>query len=192
MADNTHCGGTRIALVVAVADNGVIGRGGGLPWHLPDDLKHFKAVTWGKPILMGRRTFESIGRALPGRRNLVLSRTSVVDEEKAALGVEYVASLQEACERVRGVPELAVIGGAQLYELALPFASVIFLTRVHASVEGDVRFSLQGTRAGAKGATGWQEWREVERSEHPADERHAYAMSFIRLERSVPHPSTDL
>jgi dihydrofolate reductase len=159
----------RIALVVAVADNGVIGRHGGLPWHLPDDLKFFKSVTMGKPMLMGRRTFESIGRPLPGRRNIVL--TSATPE--LPTGVERVASLEAALALVADVAELCVIGGATLYAQTLPQAQRLYLTRVHASVEGDVRFPP------------WiaSEWRELDRSEHPADARHAYAFSLLTLER---------
>ena len=175
----------RLALVVAVADNGVIGRQGGLPWHLPDDLRHFKAVTLGKPILMGRRTFQSIGRPLPGRRNLVLSRTAsdagLRDEANA---VEYVRSLEEACERTADCEELCVIGGAQLYRLALARATRIYLTRVHAAVQGDAYFDLAGQPARAQGRDEVSDgWREVSRREHPADARHAYAMSFVQLER---------
>src|ERR1700685_2722330 len=106
----------RVALVVAMADNGVIGRGGGLPWHLPDDLKYFKVVTFGKPVLMGRRTFESIGKPLPGRRNLVLTR----DQTAAAPGVEYVHSVDEARAMSVEAAELCVIGGAEVFALALP------------------------------------------------------------------------
>lgn len=161
----------RVALVAAVADNGVIGRAGRLPWHLPDDLRHFKAVTFGKPVLMGRHTFESIGRALPGRRNLVLTRGSGAE----AAGVEYVADLTAALERARGAAEICVIGGAQLYALALPLCTRIYLTRVHAQVEGDVHFP----------AVDWDEWQEIARSEHAADARHAYAMSFVELARTL-------
>jgi dihydrofolate reductase len=161
-----------IALVVALADNGVIGRDGRLPWHLPDDLKHFRAVTWGKPLLMGRRTFESIGRALPGRRNLVLTSASTGPPP----GVEYVRDLSSALESTRGAAELCVIGGAQLYALALPQATRLYMTRVHAQVEGDVRFPALEVRG----------WREVVREEHATDDRHAYAMSFIELERAIP------
>jgi dihydrofolate reductase len=155
-----------IALVVAVADNGVIGRAGRLPWHLPDDLKHVKRVTMGKPILMGRRTFESIGRALPGRRNLVLSRSNALE----AAGIERVSSLEEARARVRDADELCVLGGAEVYALALPLASCIYLTQVHADVSGDTYFQLK-----------LEGWTEVARTEHPADDRHAYAMSFVEL-----------
>jgi dihydrofolate reductase len=162
---------TLLSLVVAIADNGVIGREGGLPWHLPDDLRHFKAVTLGKPVLMGRRTFESIGRALPGRRNLMLSRGAT----PAVPGVECVATLAEALQRCAPAEELCVIGGAGVYAAALPLATRIHLTRVHASPAGDVHFPQ----------IDWATWRETLRSEHAADERHAHAMSFITLERQA-------
>jgi dihydrofolate reductase len=164
--------GVSIACVVAVADNGVIGRSGALPWHLPDDLRHFKAVTLGKPLLMGRRTHESIGRALPGRRNLVLSRHA--PRSAVPAGVEYVASLEAACALVGDAAELCVIGGAAVYALALPYATRLYLTQVHAGVAGDTFFPLHELG----------DWRECERVEHPADERHAHAMSFLRLERA--------
>lgn len=159
----------RISLIVAVSENGVIGRGQKLPWHLPADLQHFKALTIGKPILMGRRTFASIGRALPGRRNLVLSRSARV----AVAGVETVASIDEAIERCAGAGELCVIGGAEVYALALPRATHIHLTRVHAQIDGDVLFP----------ALDPAQWRETTRQMHMVDAKHEYAMSFITLER---------
>jgi dihydrofolate reductase len=159
----------QISLVVAVADNGVIGRGGALPWHLPDDMKHFRAVTMGKPVLMGRRTFESIGRPLPGRRNLVLTRGN----GPAVDGVEVVRTVEAACELAADVPELCVIGGAEVYAVTLPHASCIYLTQLHGAVEGDAWFPLDELKA----------WHEVHRTEHSADERHAYAMSFVTLKR---------
>jgi dihydrofolate reductase len=176
--------------VVAVADNGVIGRGGTLPWHLPDDLKHFRAVTWGKPVLMGRRTFESIGKPLPGRRNLVLSRAGLKAAAGtgmgasagagtgavtggAAVGVERFTSFEEAVDAARDAAELCVIGGADVFALALPRATRVYLTRVHGSVPGDVFFPLSELSG----------WRELQRLEHAADERHAHAMSFLTLER---------
>jgi dihydrofolate reductase len=161
----------RIALVVAMADNGVIGKGGGLPWHLPDDLKHFKAVTFGKPVLMGRRTFESIGKPLPGRRNLVMTRGAAA----AVPGVEYVGSVEQARSLAAGAAELCVIGGAEVFTLALPLAARIYLTRVHAQVTGDVYFPLRD----------FSGWRESDSVSHAADERHAYAMSFVTLERAL-------
>jgi len=159
----------RVALVVAMADNGVIGKGGGLPWHLPDDLKYFKVVTFGKPVLMGRRTFESIGKPLPGRRNLVMTRAAGV----AVPGVEYVGSVEQARSLAVGAAELCVIGGAEVFALALPLATRIYLTRVHAQVTGDVYFPLRD----------FSGWRESESVSHAADARHAYAMSFVALER---------
>src|ERR1700722_11789208 len=161
--------GSRIALVVAVADNGVIGRAGTLPWHLPDDLKFFKSVTLGKPVLMGRRTFESIGRPLPGRRNLVLTRSS----PGLPAGVEAVGDIDAALALVSDVAEGCVIGGAAVYAEARPRAQRLYLTRVHGAFAGDVYFPA------------WiaADWREIERREHPADARHAYAMSFLTFER---------
>lgn len=160
-----------IALVVAVAENGVIGRANRLPWHLPADLQHFKAVTMGKPMLMGRRTFESIGKALPGRRSLVLTR----DENFSAPGVERVGSIDDALERAHGAPELAVIGGSDVFRACLPLARRIYFTRVHAVIAGDTRFP----------DFDWHEWRCAERSARPADERNAYALTFFVLERAA-------
>ncbi len=162
----------RVALVVAMAENGVIGKDGGLPWHLPDDLKYFKVVTFGKPVLMGHRTFDSIGKPLPGRRNLVLSRAASGPEA----GVEYVRSVEQARALAAGAAELCVIGGAQVYALALPLATRIYLTRVQAVVEGDIRFPLRDFSA----------WRASDPVTHAADARHAYAMSFVTLERDQP------
>jgi dihydrofolate reductase len=164
----------RIALVVAVADNGVIGRDGRLPWHLPDDLKHFKGVTLGKPVLMGRRTFASIGKPLPGRRNLVLTHAAPPFAE----GVEAVSSIDAARALIADAPELCVIGGATVFAQLLAQAARIYLTRVHAEVAGDVHFPPWDAA----------HWRELDRREHPADARHAYAMSFVTLERAQPGP----
>jgi dihydrofolate reductase len=159
---------TLLTAVFAASENDVIGRDNALPWHLPADLAHFRRVTMGKSILMGRRTFQSIGRPLPGRRNIVLTRGDF-----AAPGVETVRSLDEALELVAGEPELANIGGAEAFRLALPRTDRIYLTRVHAVVDGDTFLpDLPAT-----------EWREVEREERAADERNAYAMTFITLDR---------
>jgi dihydrofolate reductase len=165
----------RVALVVAMADNGVIGKDGGLPWHLPDDLKYFKVMTYGKPVLMGRRTFESIGKPLPGRRNLVLTRGGAGRAPGSAPrpGIEYVNSVAQALLLAAGAAELCVIGGAEVYALALPLASRIYLTRVRAVVAGDRYFPLLD----------FPGWRTSESVSHAADERHAYPMSFQTLER---------
>lgn len=157
-----------LTAVVAVAENNVIGRDGGLPWHLPDDLKHFKAMTLGRPVLMGRRTFESIGKALPGRRNIVLTRHPL-----DIAGIETVDSLDAALRLVADAPEVAVIGGARLWRDTLPQIDRIHLTRVHAAVEGDTWFPELDAK----------QWRETGRTTQPANERNAYAMSFITLER---------
>ena len=168
-----------IAIVVAMAENRVIGRDGGLPWRLPADLARFRALTMGKPIIMGRRTHESIGRVLDGRHNIVLSnQRGFQTPDFHVRELTMVHSLKEAFKKARevasnNVKEIAIIGGASVYEQALPVADRIHLTVVHASIEGDVRFpELEpGT------------WREVSRAERGADERHGYDLSFIELVR---------
>jgi dihydrofolate reductase len=158
-----------LSLIVAMTPGRVIGRDNGLPWHLPDDLRRFKAITLGKPVVMGRRTFESIGRPLPGRRNLVLSRRT----DFAPAGVEVVRDLDAAFAAAGDAAEIMVIGGAEVYALALPRATRLYVTEVHGEVAGDVRFP----------AIDPADWQEVESVEHPADARHAHAMTFRRLER---------
>jgi dihydrofolate reductase len=160
----------KLVAVVAASDNNVIGRDNAMPWHQPADLAYFKRVTMGKPILMGRRTFESIGRPLPGRRNIVLSNSGFT-----APGVDTVRTLEEACALVAGEPVLMVIGGARLFALAMPRVEHIHLTRVHCQVEGDVFLP----------ALDPVEWREVAREERAADERNPCAMSFIELARQA-------
>ena len=157
-----------LEIVVAAARNGVIGRGNSLPWRLPDDLAFFKHTTLGHAILMGRRTWDSIGRPLPGRRNLVLTR----DPAKVGPGAEAVGSLDEALARVAGAT-LMVIGGGELYRASLPRAGVVHLTDVDANVEGDVYFPALDAAA----------WRETWSEHHACDERHAHAFTFRRLER---------
>ncbi len=124
-----------IQIIVALAENYVIGNKGEIPWHLSEDLKHFKAITTGHPVVMGRRTFESIGRVLPNRLNIMVSSTF----DKKVEGLVVVKSLKEAIELV-GDKTLMVIGGARMYEEALPLASVLHLTRIRKSVDGDTRF----------------------------------------------------
>jgi dihydrofolate reductase len=158
-----------VTLVAAVAENGVIGSGNRMPWHLPADLKRFKGLTLGKPMLMGRKTYEAIGKPLPGRRNLVLTRAT----DLHVPGIEIVHSVEEALAACADASELMVIGGAEVYRLFLPLASRMHLTRVHAPIVGDTRFPN----------CDWSEWRKVERSTHPADERNRYAMTFLVLER---------
>ncbi len=159
----------RLSLIVAVADNGVIGRDNALPWSLPADLAFFKRTTMGAPIVMGRLTFASIGRPLPGRRNIVVSRTAGF----VADGTETAVSLDEALALAGDVPEVFVIGGASLYAAALPQASRLYITEVHADVDGDRYFP----------ALDRERWRVVSRESHPADARNAHPMSFVVLER---------
>jgi dihydrofolate reductase len=129
-----------ITFYVARADNGIIGRDGGLPWRLPEDLKRFKAMTMGKPMVMGRKTFESFPRPLPGRRHLVLTR----DPAWAAEGAEVVRSVDEAIATAGDVEEIAVIGGAEIFALFMPLADRIELTEVHRFVEGDTKMPPLG------------------------------------------------
>jgi dihydrofolate reductase len=159
-----------ISLVVAMARNRVIGRDNALPWHLPEDLKHFKAVTLGKPILMGRKTFESIGKALPGRANLVLTRDAAWERP----GVVAVCSVDEALQRSAGADELAGIGGAEVFQLLMPLATRIYLTRVEADIAGDTVFPPLDR----------SEWLEVASRRVAADERNAYDMTFVTLARA--------
>lgn len=158
-----------ISLIVAMAQNGVIGRGNSLPWRLPEDLRRFKQFTLGKPVLMGRKTFESIGAPLSGRSNLVLTR----DKSWFANGVIAVHSVEAALLQTRTCDELVAIGGAEIYRLLLPLARRIYLTHVHADVDGDTYFP-------AFDAT---QWDDVECRSHPADERHAYPITFVTLQR---------
>jgi dihydrofolate reductase len=161
---------TRVSIVVATDEHGGIGLEGRLPWHLPNDLKRFKALTMGKPIVMGRRTFDSIGRALPGRTNIVVSRQSGLRID----GCIVVGSLEAALEAAGEADEACVIGGAEIYRLALPVAETLHLTRVHATVGADTFFP----------AIDAAEWEEIYREECPADERHAYPYSFVTLRRA--------
>lgn len=164
----------RISLLAALDRNRAIGRGNALPWHLPDDFRRFKALTMGKPILMGRRTAESLGRALPGRRNLVLTRGGRVPFE----GMEAVASLDAAVALAAAdrAGELCVIGGAQVYALALPRATAMHLTHVDAAV-ADADTHFPPFDAG--------DWEIVSRAAHPADDRHAYAFEFVDYWRAA-------
>jgi dihydrofolate reductase len=160
-----------VELVVAVSENDVIGRANELPWRLPADLKHFKKLTMGHHILMGRKTYESIGKALPGRTNWVLSRSS----EFAPADCNVVHTLQEAEAAIDGESPLMVIGGAEIYRLCLPQAARIHLTLVHTRIQDvDTLFAA------------WRdpEWAESSHERHQADDKNAYAYSFLTLDRA--------
>ena len=157
-----------IVLVAALDRRHAIGRGNDLPWHLPDDLKRFKALTLGQPVLMGRKTAESLGRALPKRRNLVLTRTGQLPFE----GMEAVASLDDALAiaQADGAGTLCVIGGGEIFALALPLATRLHLTWVNTEVEDADAFFPEFDAS---------QWRITEREHHPADARHAHAFDFV-------------
>lgn len=161
-----------LVLVAALDSVGGIGRGNALPWRLPDDLKRFKALTLGHPVLMGRRTAESLGRALPGRENLVLTRSGRVPFD----GMRAVASL-DAAIAAAGAGPLFVIGGGEVYALALPRATRLHLTHVHTVVEGADAF-FPGLPPG--------QWREIARQAHAADARHAFGFEFVDYARAQP------
>ncbi len=161
----------RIELVVAVSENDVIGRGNELPWRLPDDLKRFKRITIGNPVLMGRKTYESIGKALPGRLNLVMSRSPGF----APADAQVVAGLPAALAAAANAPVVMVIGGGEIYAQTLPHARRIHLTLVHLQIEGGDAFF-----------PGWSgpQFRQTALEYHAADARHAHPFSFITLERA--------
>jgi dihydrofolate reductase len=161
-------GRMKLSAVVAASDNDVIGIDNALPWHLPADLAHFKRITMGKPVLMGRRTFESIGKPLPGRRNIVLSRSNF-----SAPGVDSLRSLDEVLKATAGAEELMIIGGAAIFDLVMPLLDVIHLTRVHCTIPGDTFMTPLDPG----------QWTEASRQFRAADEKNSYAMTFIELHR---------
>lgn len=158
----------RLSLIVAMAKNRVIGSNNQMPWHLPADFAYFKKVTLGHPVIMGRKTFESIGRPLPGRRNIVVSRNAAFRAE----GVDVMTSLDAAIRACRNT-ETFVIGGATLYAEALPHVDRLFITEVDASPNGDTLFPSLDKNL----------WREITRERREADEKNLHAMEFVVLER---------
>ena len=162
----------RLSLIVAVARNGVIGRDNDLPWHLPADLQFFKRITSGHTIILGRKNYESIGRPLPNRTNIVITR----DVNYRAEGCAVVNSIDAALAAAGGQDEIMVIGGAEFYRQVLPQTDTINLTRIHATFTGDTFFPELNAA----------DWREVDRSDHDADSSNPHDYSFIRLERVGP------
>lgn len=160
-----------ISMIAAMAKNRVIGKDNQMPWHLPADLKHFKSVTIGKPIIMGRKTYESIGKALPGRKNIVISSNPALQLDDAIV----TSSLDEAVEVAKQDNEdIMVIGGGRIYEAMLPYADTLYLTFIDLNVEGDTYFPDYQSHA---------QWREVERETHVADEKNRLNYEFVTLER---------
>ena len=158
-----------LSIIVAAAENRVIGRDNGLVWRMSSDLKHFKALTTGHSIIMGRRTFESVGRALPNRRNIVITRNA----NYVAEGCEVVHSVEKALELTREEEEVFVTGGGTIYEYLWKQADRLYLTIVHTSAEGDTVIP----------EVSLEDWEEVSRERFPADEKNEYAYSFVNYER---------
>lgn len=168
----------KISLIAAVAQNGIIGRNDDsgkpdLPWHLPDDFKYFKETTSGHPVIMGRKSLDALGKPLPKRTNIVVTR----NRNFQSPGVVTVHAIENAIQKAREVEqeEIFVIGGAEVYALALPIATHLYLTEIHKAFEGDTSFP-QFNRA---------EWQETSRRHHPADERHEAAFDFVIYERKI-------
>lgn len=162
-----------IALVVAIAENRVIGKDNQLIWHLPEDLKHFKQLTMGHPMVMGRKTFDAIGKPLPGRTSIIVTRQP---DYQAPAGCVVVSSVEEALQEGLSRDEhVMVVGGAEIYQQTLPYAEVVYLTLVHESFEGDVYFPDLDAEA----------WEVTDQEEHLPDERHAYPYTFFTFRRKA-------
>ncbi len=177
-----HGSGPVVALIVAVAENGVIGRDGKMPWRIPSEMKHFRRITMGKPLIMGRKTFASLEKPLEGRDDIVLTR----NRDHAPKGTIAVESVEQAlkvasdCALARSADEIMVIGGAEIYALLLPHAQRLYLTRIHADLEGDIYFpeiDLCG-------------WVECERSYHPREtgDEYDYTVSVLERRDGTPAP----
>lgn len=162
----------KIALIAALSRNQVIGRDNSLPWQLPADLQRFKKITMGKPIIMGRKTYDSIGRPLPGRKNIVISRNPGFQAE----GITVVGSVDAAIEAADLAPEAMIIGGANIYYQFLPRADRLYFTQVHTTIDdGDAFFPAYNRR----------DWRLVIEENHPADAQNPFAYSFLTYQRIV-------
>jgi dihydrofolate reductase len=160
----------RIAMIAAMANNRVIGKDNQMPWHLPADLKHFKKVTLGKPVIMGRKTYQSIGKALPGRRNIVVSRQSAALSDDA----DWVQSIEQALALVQQDAEVMVIGGAEIYRQVLPIADTLYITDIDLAVEGDAFFpDYQAVAC----------WKEIAYEQHLADSQNPHSYHFRTLNR---------
>ncbi len=157
----------KISIIVAAAENGAIGKDNQLLWRLPDDLKRFKQLTLGHPMIMGRKTFESIGKPLPGRTSIVITRSA----DFAFEGVVVVHSLEEALKKAEEIDgkEACIVGGGEIYRQSQAIATHIYLTRVHTKIEGDTFFEIENPEA----------WAETERALHEPDERHFFPFEFI-------------
>jgi dihydrofolate reductase len=174
----------RISIIAAVATNGVIGRDGKLPWHLSKDLRRFKRLTMGHTLVMGRRTWESIGRPLPGRRTVVVTRQA--NYQIDADNVQVAAGLDDALDiaRAAGDDETFIVGGAELYRAAIPLADRLYFTEVAADVDGDTYFPLN------LDSFDWDSWENVETEAHEADAQNDYAFIFVTFQRRGSEPAS--
>lgn len=165
-----------VSAIAAIGEGGVIGREGRLPWHLPDDLKRFRAITWGKPIIMGRRTFESLGRALPGRTNIVLTRRP----DYRADGCVVAATPEDALSLAdsTGAEEAVIIGGSEVYRQLLPLCDKVYLTIVEGQFEGDTFFPADALEA--------TDWDVIHEEGRPADARNPFDIRYQILMRRTP------
>jgi len=161
----------KVALIAAMAERRVIGKNNQLPWYLPADLKHFKKITRGKPVVMGRKTLESIGKPLPERRNLVITSQENLPIE----GVEIFHSLDAALEALKNESEIMIIGGENIFGQAIELANYLYLTFIDAAIKGDTYFPVWNER----------EWQEVSREKHQADEENPYNYEFVEFKRII-------
>jgi len=173
---------TILSMIVATADNNIIGKDNDMPWHLPADLAYFKKVTLGKPIIMGRKTYESIGRPLPGRRNIVISRDEKYSPQgNGATGVDAVTSVEEALALVDGtngneaVDEIMVIGGGAIYKHCLPKADRLYITHIKAEIDGDTQFPHYES----------DNWQKISSELRKADDKNAYDLDFCVYQREM-------
>jgi dihydrofolate reductase len=161
---------TILSMIVAHADNRIIGKDNDMPWHLPADLAYFKKTTLGKPIIMGRKTYESIGRPLPGRQNIVISR----DENYQADGVDSASSVEQALVEAGDVEEVMVIGGGAIYQHCLPAAQRLYITHIDAKIDGDTQFPAYDTVV---------QWQKVSSEKYTADEKNTFNLDFCLYDR---------
>lgn len=159
----------KISLIVAFDENRLIGRDNGLPWHLPADLKHFKTLTMGHHMIMGRKTFESIGKPLPGRTSVIITRQT----DYHADGCIVTQNFTEAMMQCSGQEEIFIIGGAQIFECTLPLADTLYITQIHHTFEGDTFFPEIKS----------SEWEEISRERHEGDEKNQWSYSFITYKK---------
>ncbi len=160
----------KISMIAAMAKDRVIGNDNAMPWHLPADFAWFKQHTLNKPVIMGRKTFESIGKPLPNRRNIVVSRQTHSSTES----LEYVESIEQALALINGVEEVMIIGGGTIYQACLPYASRLYLTFIDANIEGDTRFPEWGDG-----------WEETHTETYAGDEKNVHAMRFVILDKMI-------